>query len=281
MDPYKYLVRWYKKYGRDLPWRKSKDPYSILVSEIMLQQTQVDRVIPKYLAWLERFPDFQTLSAASKTDVLRLWIGLGYNSRAIRLHMLAKCIIEEYDGVLPKKEAALCKLPGIGPYTAGAIMAFAHDLPGTCIDVNVLRILKRVSYEPHEFPDKKELAQLLRQIQIMHGPRMISNALMDLGSICTARNPRCEECPIRTGCITQGERPEEEALREKRKQKNFLHSNRWWRGQILKNLTQEELSREELLEKIPANDLKKFENALLELQKEKVVSGSKKIRIAE
>jgi len=275
----KTLLTWYGVHGRKLPWRETTDPYAILVSEIMLQQTQVDRVVPKYLTWLDAFPTWDALASGKRADVLRLWSGLGYNSRAARLHTLAKVITET--GAFPKDEKALKKLPGIGPYTAGAVRAFAYNLPGQFIDVNVERVLKRVMYTRRQRPTRKSVEDDLLSLQQSYSPRLLGNALMDLGSLfCVAANPKCDMCPVAEQCKSRGERPEESAYRTKKRQPTFLYSNRWWRGQIVKQLTQQALTAEQLFTNIHVVGKKKdFESALVQLKKEKFVAGKKKLSL--
>jgi len=281
------LLSWYQKHGRSLPWRKTRDPYAILVSEIMLQQTQVDRVIPKYDAWLEAFPSWKALSEAPRSKVLKFWSGLGYNNRAVRLHALSKVVVEEVGGELPENEDALVKLPGIGPYTAGAIMAFAHNTSGKCIDVNIERIIKRVFFPKNKKNITKKIIEERFLDSYPENATAYANALMDLGSlICTATRPKCDACPIRADCKSRGERPDEAALRAKRKQAPFLHSNRWWRGRILKLLnTEGVVSRSALQQKILKetgnSDALKFEAALAQLAKEGLVSADRLVRIRE
>jgi A/G-specific adenine glycosylase len=240
------LFSWYEQHGRhSLPWRKTRDPYKVLVSELMLQQTQVPRVVPKYEAFIEHFPTIEKLAAAERAQVLQLWQGLGYNSRAIRLHELAKA-----NKRLPESRDDLLKLPGIGPYTAGAVMIFAHDKPSLSVDVNVERVLKRVFWSRQQLPEKQEVNDLSLQLITQSGkPHHWHCALMDLGSaICTARNPRCNQCPLFSSCKTRGMRPEE--LARKAKQSRFVGSNRWWRGQILKLLLAGPVKKAHLLHKI-------------------------------
>lgn len=240
------LLSWYDTNGRHtLPWRQTNDPYKVLVSELMLQQTQVPRVIPKYEAFLQAFPTLQHLAKAERTEVLRLWQGLGYNSRAIRFHELAKA-----NKTLPQSREELLKLPGIGPYTAGAVMIFAHDKPALSVDVNVERVLKRVFWPRNTQPTRKEVDALsLKLITESGRPHAWHCALMDLGSaICTARNPKCNHCPLYEHCKTRGVRIEE--IRTKPKQTKFLGSNRWWRGQILKTLLTGPVKEQHLLHRI-------------------------------
>jgi len=198
------LLRWYERHGRArLPWRVRRGPYRTVVSEFMLAQTQVDRVVPKFEAFVERFPDFAALARASAADVLRAWKGLGYNSRAIRLHSLAKAVVEQHGGALPTGREALQALPGIGPYTAAAIRAFAFDLDDAAIDTNVRRVLHRLCFGvayPASASDRvvEERARALVPPGRAHD---WNSALMDFGAtICTARSPRCGRCPLRGDC---------------------------------------------------------------------------------
>ncbi len=306
------ILTWYAANRRDLPWRRTTDPYAILVSETMLQQTQVDRVIPKYAAWLARFPRFAALAAAPRSDVLKLWSGLGYNSRAVRLHALAQLLVEQHGGRLPSTEEELARLPGIGPYTAGALMVFAHNRPGSCVDVNVERIVRRVFFPGTAGTAKartsknKKIITNKRITRKMITTEIITksgiekafldsfppgraadygNALMDFGSaVCTAAKPRCAECPVYATCRSKGERPDEKNLRAKKQQPAFLHSNRWWRGQILKAVNENgRVSAKDSLRMIiarPKKDEKEaFRNALKQLREEGLLSRGKTIRV--
>lgn len=198
------LLDWYAQNGRaHLPWRRTRDPYRILVSEFMLQQTQVDRVLPKYEAFLERFPDFGTLASATTADILRLWQGLGYNSRAVRLKQIAQAVTDRSNGTMPADEAALRSLPGIGPYTVAAIRAFAFDLDDAAVDTNVRRVVHRVLHGI-EHPPAAAALLLDREAHELVPPGRghdWNSALMDLGAtICTARAPKCLLCPLQTAC---------------------------------------------------------------------------------
>ncbi len=278
----KELLSWYAKHGRDLPWRHTTDPYKILVSEIMLQQTQVDRVIPKYNAWLKEFPSWSALASGSRANVLKLWSGLGYNSRAIRLHALAQIVVQDFGGVLPTTEDELVRLPGIGPYTAGAIMVFAHNKPGKCVDVNIERIVKRFCFHKNKKITHNEVIQEFLGLFPVNNATALGNALMDFGSmICTASKPRCSECPLFTDCKSKGERPEEQEARVKKRQPKFEGSNRWWRGQILKAVNQGVNTRQDLLKAIDADDEQAFDAALAQLCAEGLLSGSRRISIRE
>ncbi len=232
----KELLAWYKTNGRaTLPWRATRDPYRVLVSELMLQQTQVSRVTPKYIAFLKRFPTVHALAKANPGDVLRAWQGLGYNSRALRLHALAKRV-SETGGAFPKSREELLALPGIGPYTAGAIVIFAYDEAELSVDVNVRRVLARSLIMPQKKADAATIDVLAQDmIRSVKSPHDWQSALMDLGAtICVARNPACDACPIRVACANRGPRPEELIVDKKRTSAPFVGSNRWWRGRILR-----------------------------------------------
>jgi len=283
------ILAWYAANKRDLPWRTTNDPYRILVSEIMLQQTQVDRVIPKYAAWLARFPDFNALAAAPRSDVLKYWSGLGYNNRAVRLHALAKLLVDQHDGKLPATEEELVKLPGIGPYTAGAIMVFAHNQPGRCIDVNIERIMRRVTFSKttRTVSTKSQTEKLFIDSFPPKHATDYGNALMDFGSlVCTATKPRCDGCPVYALCTSKGERSDEKKTRAKKRAPTFLHSNRWWRGQILKAVNVNgSVTEKELLELVKQKNTPEertaFKQALRQLREEGLLSSGKKVRIAD
>ncbi len=198
------LLAWYARYGRShLPWRESRDPYRVLVSEFMLQQTQVDRVLPKFLAFVERFPSVAALDRAGTADVLRLWQGLGYNSRAVRLKQIARAVVERFEGRMPSDSAVLRTLPGVGPYTVSAIRAFAFDCDEAAPDTNVRRVTHRALHGV-EFPPQVPLATLDAEASALVPPGRghdWNSAMMDLGaSICTARAPKCLICPLQAAC---------------------------------------------------------------------------------
>jgi A/G-specific adenine glycosylase len=200
----KSLTAWYRSQGRAwLPWRVKRDPYFTLVSEFMLQQTQVERVVPKFEAFVARFPDFRRLATASTADVLREWKGLGYNSRAVRLKQLAEAVCERFGGAMPRETALLRELPGVGPYTAAAIRAFAFDLDEAPVDTNIRRIVHRL-FCGVEFPAKaspRELDERASELVPAGGAHDWNSAMMDLGaSLCTARAPKCLLCPLRASC---------------------------------------------------------------------------------
>ncbi len=197
------LEAWFREQGRDLPWRRTTDPYAILVSEVMLQQTQVARVVPRYLEWIERWPEVQALAAAPLADVIRAWQGLGYNRRAISLHRAAQRVAAE------GWPDDLTELPGVGRYTAAAVARFALGRPVLPVDVNVRRVLTRTGRS--------------------FGPE-VAAALMDLGAtVCLARVPRCGACPLAAGCPSRGSRFEPE-----RRQGPFEGSFRQRRSRALR-----------------------------------------------
>ncbi len=200
------LLRWYDKSRRALPWRAEPgdrtDPYRVWLSEIMLQQTTVATVTPRFGRFLERWPTIEDLAAASLDDVLHEWQGLGYYARARNLHRCAQVVANERDGVFPSEEAALRQLPGIGPYTAAAIAAIAFDARATGVDGNVERVMARLHGVETPLPKaKKELAALARSMTPETRPGDFAQALMDLGAtVCTPRRPHCASCPWRSGC---------------------------------------------------------------------------------
>lgn len=200
------LLAWYRRHGRDLPWRRTDDPYRILVSEVMLQQTQVDRVRPKYDEWLARFPSFQALAAADVREVVAAWYPLGYNIRPRRLHAIARETVERYGGALPSDDEALRGFKGIGAYTAGAIRSFAFRQRAALVDTNVARVLFRV-FVGRGDPTRHAMRRRLWAIAEALVPRRhafdYNQALMDFGAlVCTARRPSCPACPLRAMCRT-------------------------------------------------------------------------------
>jgi A/G-specific adenine glycosylase len=198
------LLTWYRRHGRDLPWRKTGDPYHILVSEIMLQQTQVDRVLPKYAEWLEKFPSLHALAGAPEQEVAQTWRPLGYNVRPRRLQSIARESVEKYGGQLPSDEATLLSFKGIGQYTAGAIRSFAFGERAAILDTNVARVLFRVyvgAGDPKSHAMKRHLWALSETLVPTRQVFDFNQALMDLGAmICVARAPKCLVCPMKKEC---------------------------------------------------------------------------------
>jgi A/G-specific adenine glycosylase len=214
------LLGWYDAVRRPLPWRETTDPYAILVSEVMCQQTQVARVVPRYLAWLERWPTAAALAAASPAEVLGEWVGLGYNRRALRLR--EACVVVARKG-WPADAAGLRALPGVGPYTAAAVAAFAFGEPVAAVDVNVARVAARLGRGAPEDLLPAERAADWNQ------------ATMELGAlVCGARVARCAECPVAQWCRSAGgvvARPRRSAARTG--SERFEDSNRWVRGRVV------------------------------------------------
>jgi len=198
------LLVWYRRHGRDLPWRETRDPYRILVSEVMLQQTQVDRVLPKYHEWIEKYPTLGALAAAPEEEVTQTWRPLGYNIRPRRLHAIARESVARYGGELPGDETTLRSFKGIGAYTAGAVLSFAFGQRAAILDTNVARVLFRVfvgAGDAKSHAMRRHLWDVSRTVLPMRHVFDFNQALMDFGAtLCTARRPHCPVCPLRTGC---------------------------------------------------------------------------------
>lgn len=226
------VLAWYDRHGRALPWRETRDPYEILVSEVMLQQTQVVRVVPRYRAFLARFPTPAILAASPAADVIVEWSGLGYNRRALALRRAASMVAEHG---WPPNAAALEALPGVGPYTAAAVASFAWGEPVPAVDINVRRVIERhdrVGLTP------AALARRGGELLSRRRPAAFNHALMDLGAtVCTARRPRCESCPL-LECRSRG-RVEPPARRPSGTpaRPRFEDTDRYARGRILAALT--------------------------------------------
>lgn len=251
------LLRWYAAEQRVLPWRETSDPYAILVSEIMLQQTQVDRVLPKYAQFLTAFPTLADLAAASTGEVISVWVPLGYNMRAVRLQSIARQVIAEYAGRIPDTIDELLKLKGIGRYTAGAIACFAYHKQVATVDTNIRRVLHRL-FLGLEHPEPKvndaQMLTLAEQVLPTGEAYNWNQALMDLGAtICTSSDPKCQQCPMHETCLAYQEMsqhslfPGGTVLRQLRKvaekkstyqAKPFTSTNRYFRGRIIDSLRQ-------------------------------------------
>ena len=250
------LLAWFSTHARDLPWRRTRDPYHILVAETMLQQTQVDRVIPKYLAFLDAFPTLEDLAAAPTAEVIRYWAGLGYNRRAVNLQRSAQMIVEQYGATFPHEVVELRKLPGIGPYTAGAIACFAFEQEVVFLDTNIRRVLQRVLIGPEQGTTPTQDRALLEQSAALLPPGqgwVWNQALIELGAlVCRAANPTCWRCPLRNSCQTYAVRMaadqalvpiEPEGLKRVaegrstyRSAEPFVGSRRWYRGRLIAEL---------------------------------------------
>ena len=212
------LIAWYRRHGRRLPWRETRDPYKVLVSEVMLQQTQVDRVVPKYREFLRKYPTVKALARARPAEVRKTWYPLGYNIRPYRLHSIAREAVANYGGRIPHRHDDLMAMDGIGRYTAGAVMTFAHGTPTPILDTNVARVLARVFHGYRGMvgdlrsrtggarPRPPSRAKLWERSAALlpRSPRDgydFNQGLMDLGAqICTARTPDCPRCPVRRVC---------------------------------------------------------------------------------
>ncbi|MBI2411153.1 MAG: A/G-specific adenine glycosylase [Candidatus Kerfeldbacteria bacterium] len=237
------LFTWYTKHARDLPWRRTHEPYRILLSEMMLQQTQVDRVIEYYTAWLKKFPNVKALAAAPVGEVIAAWQGLGYNRRALYLHRIAKTVVSEHGGKFPRTHEGLLALPGIGPYTAGAMMSFAFRENAPILDTNVKRVLGRIflGYKRLARSREDELWKLAGAVLPSADVYYFNQALMDFGSlVCVQRKPKCSECPFQNMCKSYPkilDAPREELRLPKVKETLYFgQPRRIWRGKILNYL---------------------------------------------
>jgi A/G-specific adenine glycosylase len=231
------ILGWYRRLGRTLVFRRTRDPYHVLVLETMAQQTQVSRAADHWTTFIDRFPTFDALATASPADVLAAWRGLGYNRRAILLLRTARIVVAEHEGRLPSDIAALQRLPGIGPYTARAVAATAFGQPVGAVDTNVRRVLGRLvgGSTPLDSGSIQELADVLVP---RDDPAHWTHALMDLGATtCLPRKPRCEACPLSAWCRFAREgNPASSAPRRRRGVAPFDASARWLRGRIIDRL---------------------------------------------
>ena len=213
----KRLLEWYRENGRDLPWRRTTDPYHILVSEVMLQQTQVDRVLPKYDEWLRKYPSLEVLAAAEEGEVSETWRPLGYNIRPRRLHAIARESVARYGGALPSDEETLRSFKGIGAYTAGAVLSFAFRQRAAILDTNVARVLFRIFIgrgNPRSHAMRRHLWEISRTVlPVQRNVFDFNQALMDFGAtLCVARKPKCLVCPMTRSCAAYPFNPENERV---------------------------------------------------------------------
>jgi A/G-specific adenine glycosylase len=201
------LLRWFHRHGRDLPWRRTRDPWAVLVSEFMLQQTQVSRVVDYYHRFLDAFPTVEALALARPGRVREAWEGLGYYRRAVHLHALSKQVLRDHQGRIPDDGEQLLALPGVGRYTAGAVLSFAYERPAPAVDTNVARVIRR-AFHPRAGRGAKGTRQIWETASRLVPERgkaawAFNQAIMELGAlICTARVARCEACPVRNACRT-------------------------------------------------------------------------------
>lgn len=253
-DLQRALIAWFEASARDLPWRQTRDPYRILVSEVMLQQTQVDRVLPKYRAFLDLFPSFEALAQAPTAEVIRAWAGLGYNRRAVNLQRTARAVLEQFAGQMPSDVAVLRSLPGIGPYTAGAVACFAFERDVAFLDTNIRRVVLRLFVGTDAPPPSEARLLDLAQMVVPQGCAWVWNqAIMELGAlICTAATPACWRCPLQSFCRDYAERriADEQLFAEaagaggprrlrrvaERREPAFADSSRFYRGRIIDQL---------------------------------------------
>lgn len=233
------LLTWAGHAGRDLPWRHTRDAWSILVSEVLLQQTQVTRVIPVWTAFLERFPTPTACAQASQADVVTAWHGMGYNRRAVSLHRCAIAINEQHGGTVPTSLGELVALPGIGPYTARAVLVFAFEQPVGVVDVNAARVHARLAGRALT---NNEVQTRADDATPPDAPWRWNQAVLDLGAtVCTKRSPKCGECPLTTDCGWRAvgylePDPVENSARIPKRQSTFAGSDRQGRGRLVNAL---------------------------------------------
>ncbi len=277
------LLDWYSTSQRDLPWRKNPAPYHVLISEIMLQQTQVPRVIEKFQEFITLFPTIQDLAKASKAEIIRSWSGLGYNRRALLLHAFAQEVVEKYRGVIPDSVEILRTLPGIGPYTAGALASFAYNKPEPAIDVNVRRISMRFFRGkdqglPMGKREEQELYRLIKSVIPEGKSAAFHNALMDFGSVvCTRDAPSCSQCPLQKNChffpLYSTKKEKSLFVMEKKEEKGVFEKgrfipNRIFRGRMVELVRKNEgneIEIRELGKSVKKDYVEKDEKWLLEL----------------
>lgn len=256
------IHKFYLENKRSFPWRKTRNPYHILVSEIMLQQTQTGRVVPKYNEFLSAFPTVEALATASLKDVLKHWQGLGYNRRALMLHRAAQTVVHDFDGVFPKDQKRLLTLPGIGPYTSGAIMVFAYNKPIVIIETNIRTVFIYHFFKGHGAVHDKELLPLIEQTLDTKNPRMWYSALMDYGTYLkkTYPNPSRKSTHHTT-------------------QSKFKGSDREIRGAIIRAITQKSMPQKELFESLSTYNIspERFERILLKLLDEGMITKNQNI----
>ena len=235
------LLAWYDAGGRTLPFRTSRDPWAILVSEAMAQQTQAARAGEKWLAFMERFPSVEALAAATPADVLRSWQGLGYNRRALNLWRAARAIVDDHRGQVPGNVASLRRLPGVGPYTARAVAAIAFGLQVGAVDTNVRRVLTRVVRGAHASEASAADVQRIADAAVPNErPGDWTHALMDVGAtLCRPRSPSCGQCPLQAWCRYATARIQGVATEPRRRAappQPFTTTSRWLRGRLLDRL---------------------------------------------
>jgi A/G-specific adenine glycosylase len=276
------LLAWFKKNGRAFHWRtEDREPYHVLVSEFMLQQTQASRVMEYLPRFLKQFPSVSDLAKAKNSDVIRAWQGLGYNRRALNLQKAAQAIVEEHKGVFPINEKELLALPGVGLYTARAIQAFVYNKPVSVLDVNVERVISRITKPMRttsEMLTREDVHSINERLMPKRNSCIWHEALMDLGAtICTKKNPHCSECPLSSYCASAFKvTTSSVTVKANREPRYFGEPKRIWRGRILKLISSQScISAGDITEKlrdsykIMGSDLPKFVGGVLqELTKE-------------
>lgn len=282
------LLPWFKKNERNLSWRKeSRDAYTVLVSETMLQQTQASRVHEKLPEFLEKFPTIEHLAHASNTQILIAWQGMGYNNRALRLRDSARLVVQKYKGIIPNDFEALISLPGIGRYTASAIMSFAYCIDVPIVDVNIRRVLSRIFYKQNatvDVLDEKTVWRLAEEIIPLNMGAQWHQALMDIGSLfCTANTPKCEVCPLSEHCNSAFGL--QDIKKVKKKEPSFRGiPNRLWRGKIVELLRKTEnhsVSRDQIIRIVFSSldeqtEIEWLEQLLDKLKKERIITITQK-----
>jgi len=268
----KPIVNWFKRNKRDLPWRDTT-PWGVMVSEYMLQQTPVNRVLPKWIEWMERWPTPKDLAAATPAQVITAWGRLGYPRRALRLHAAAQIIAEDFNNEVPEDELTLQQLPGIGEYTAAAIAAFAFDQRTLVMDVNIRRVLTRVidgNEHPKPAPTSREKARRLALLPEKNA-HIWAAATMELGAIvCTSKNPKCELCPVISACNwRKNGYPKSDLIR---KSQDWHGTDRKCRGTIVQALRENESLTENAIKKLWPEELQ-VEKALKTLQEDLLIEA--------
>jgi len=268
----KPIVNWFKRNKRDLPWRTTT-PWGVMVSEYMLQQTPVNRVLPKWIEWMERWPTPKDLAAATPAQVITAWGRLGYPRRALRLHAAAQIIAEDFNNEVPEDELTLQQLPGIGQYTAAAIAAFAFDQRTLVMDVNIRRVLTRVidgNEHPKPAPTSRERARRLTLLPEKNA-HVWAAATMELGAIvCTSKNPKCELCPVISACNwRKNGYPKSDLIR---KSQDWHGTDRKCRGTIVQALRENESLTENAIKKLWPEE-SQVEKALKTLQEDLLIEA--------
>jgi A/G-specific adenine glycosylase len=288
---HKAALTWYSQHARAFPWRPERDPYRVLLSEMMSQQTQISRVVGFYERWLEVFPTVTALASASKVDVLREWSGLGYNSRALRLHSLAKIVVAEHKGKMPRTVEALLELPGVGMYTAHALVCSAYRKAVPVVDVNIRRIFSRLFFEvaaPDEMQPESESWAIAARVLPEDEAYRWNQALMDIGALfCTARSPKCDRCPLHTMCMSACSPVFQTPAKKKKSNEPAFNGipRRLFRGKILKLLHAGPMSEDDIAQRL-WNDFGEEEAAWLshvlgQMEKNELISRrGRKISIA-